>query len=325
MPISAFCVAKDTITGCFFLRKINAILVALQIEYICKIKKIDTIWITDIRLYHYLKYIKSGKRNITLIYDCMDDTLAFPKIAKNNHKVAYLSKDEQDLLKASHFIFASSETLLNRLKNITVFSSQQQYKVINNALDEAGQAYISLDDEHPFSMLYKKYKQEGFTILIYVGTIASWLDIQSIQKSLSVFTDIVYFFVGPIEIDLPCHQRVIHIKPVEHVYVKDIMCQADILIMPFIVNQLIESVDPVKMYEYISCHKPIIATAYNETFKFSRYAQLYHSPEEYCNYIDAHLKKLDQRVMVSQEEIKSFVRDNTWKNRVSIINEMLQG
>jgi teichuronic acid biosynthesis glycosyltransferase TuaH len=323
-PLVHYVLNKIPLPDLWFVKYINIFLVALQVYFICKINKIDTIWITDVRLYCYLKYIRFQKNNITLIYDCMDDTLAFPKIAKNKNKVTYLLNEEQELLKNCDIIFSSSETLLNSCNNKANFSVNQIRKVVNNALDEAGQKIIPLADDHILPFLYTKYHQQGYTILIYLGTIASWLDIQSIKKSLSLFSKIVYFFVGPAEIDLSFDQRVIHIKPVPHSHVKYIMSKADILVMPFIVNKLIEAVDPVKMYEYVSCNKPIIASAYYETLKFSNYANLYSSTDNYCALIEQILSFNNYPPPNSIEELTDFRSKNSWQQRVDSINETLQ-
>ena len=43
------------------------------------------------------------------------------------------------------------------------------------------------------------------------------------------------------------------------------------MIMPFKLNELVKSVDPVKLYEYINYNKPIISIFYQE---IKRYSQL---------------------------------------------------
>jgi hypothetical protein len=50
-----------------------------------------------------------------------------------------------------------------------------------------------------------------------------------------------------------------------HTRVKSIMAEADILFMPFQVTDLIQSVNPVKLYEYIYSNKASISVGYDET------------------------------------------------------------
>ena len=47
--------------------------------------------------------------------------------------------------------------------------------------------------------------------------------------------------------------------------------------MPFILNELIESVDPVKLYEYINFEKNIICIKYDEILRFKDFVYFYNT------------------------------------------------
>lgn len=49
----------------------------------------------------------------------------------------------------------------------------------------------------------------------------------------------------------------------------------DCLIMPFILNDIISDVDPVKLYEYISMGKNIISVKYREVKRFEKFVYFY--------------------------------------------------
>ena len=100
-----------------------------------------------------------------------------------------------------------------------------------------------------------------------------------------------------------------------------ILSSSDILIMPFVVNELIESVNPVKLYEYIYSGKPCLAPKYGESMQFKEYVNLYESHEECLSQIENIIKgDLKQK---PQEACREFVKHNTWSDRAKSIKECL--
>lgn len=93
------------------------------------------------------------------------------------------------------------------------------------------------------------------------------------------------------------------------------MEQASALVMPFIVNELIRSVNPVKMYEYIYMEKPIIAPHYGEMEKFLPYVNLYHSNEEFMSLVTQLCEGELQITTEKGKEMKAFAEKNTWESR----------
>jgi len=171
-----------------------------------------------------------------------------------------------------------------------------------------------------FINIIKKYNDAGYIIITYVGTISDWFDFDSVLESLNAHDKIIYFIIGPNEIDIPVNERIVYIEPIEHIYVKDVLNKSDILIMPFHMNRLVEAVDPVKIYEYISSARPIIAKAYPEMRKFKKYVNLYNTTEDYCQAIDNILKNIN---LNNVERSDVFIKENTWKNRVQSIIKCL--
>ena len=86
-----------------------------------------------------------------------------------------------------------------------------------------------------------------------------------IIKSLGYIPNIQYLLFGPAETKIPKHHGIIHCGPIEHQFVPSIMSMADTLVMPFKISELVRSVDPVKVYEYICSGKPALVVGYEET------------------------------------------------------------
>ena len=92
------------------------------------------------------------------------------------------------------------------------------------------------------------------------------------------------------------------------------------LIMPFVVNELVLSVNPVKLYEYIYSGKPIASVRYPETEKFSKYVTLYSSLQEFFHFIESEILL---SVSKNKYEMQKFATSNTWNFRCREIIKIL--
>ena len=92
--------------------------------------------------------------------------------------------------------------------------------------------------------------------------------------------------------------------------------------MPFQDNQIIESVDPVKLYEYINFNKDILSVEYDEIERFNSFVHFY---KTYENYI-AQLRELMQAksVKYTDADRKEFLEKNSWLERVREVNSLLE-
>ena len=90
------------------------------------------------------------------------------------------------------------------------------------------------------------------------------------------------------------------------------------------VTELVKSVNPVKLYEYIYSGVPVISVKYGETEKFSDYIYLYTTTEEFLGLIDL-VKQNKLKPKKPLGESVEFAKANTWQMRVKeIINTINQ-
>jgi hypothetical protein len=285
------------------IRIINIGIVKFLFKYIYAINKYQYIWITDLRLYPLIENIILN--NQRLIYDCMDDILEFKSLKKQYNE---LEDIEKKLFKSSDLILFSSKTLQNRkIEKYNI--SKNKFGLIYNALDKG---FKNNKLYHKYDFIFQQYKDNNYTIITYIGTVSDWFDFDLLKKSLKDFDNIVYFIIGPIEknIKILKHQRIKYFGAVEHSHIKSIVLKSDILIMPFKINKLIEAVDPVKMYEYITFGKVIISVQYDELIKFYKYLNLYNNYSEFKHILN-NVKDI-KRVNILDN---NFLELNTWESR----------
>lgn len=291
---------------------INNLFITIQLKNI--ISKSDYIWITAPNYYHFVrKYLKPTQ---IVIYDCMDDFLEFPTIKLNKKLLNIYKLNEQELLKRSNFVFTSSEYLKSKLENR--YSNIENLNIvgINNAISSTffEQNKILKEISYPV--------KNGKIDLMYIGTISHWFDFELILQSLEEFNQIRYILIGPTERSIPVHDRIIHLGTQNHEDLNSYMQNADALIMPFVVNNLIKSVNPVKLYEYIFTGKPIITCNYTEIRQFDQFVFNYNTNYEYFELVNRLLN--NDLIQKDIDLCHEFLKNNQWKNRVAKIIELVK-
>lgn len=244
-----------------------------------------------------------------VIYDCMDDHPAFIKSADKKQKII---RQEHALINRANLVLVSSENLIGKLKKRYGDVPEQKFHLIRNGYN--GEV-LELEN-----IAYKE-KNTCYTFS-YFGTISSWFNFDYILRSLNDFPDIKYELYGPVAgAKIPENERIHYNGTVEHEKMLEHACKADCLIMPFYINEIIESVDPVKLYEYINFNKNILVPYYKEIERFEPFVYFYNTYEEFKAQIQA--LKSTQEFKYSSFEREAFLKENSWNNRVRNIEKLL--
>ena len=98
----------------------------------------------------------------------------------------------------------------------------------------------------------------------------------------------------------------------------------DAPIMQFLVNDIILSVDPVKLYEYINLGKCVISVKYPEIERFEPFVYFYQSREEYIDLIER-LSKNGFIPKYTEKQRTQFLEENSWDARYKTIKSKVMG
>ncbi len=284
---------------------IRRIAISLHKKCFADIERFDIVWI-DYPIYY--RYIPKSYKGI-VIYDCMDNYQElFPDQKKEARE--YVSKMEQSLIDRSNIIFASSSKLKKKICNM---NHGKEVTLIRNG------CFFPKNIKPELSIIRQKY------VIGYVGSVSKWIDTAIITKSLKVRSYVIYRFIGPVYNYSGIHnERVQYTGTVEHSKLYDKVKDIDCLIMPFIINNITEYVDPVKFYEYVLWGKCIVASYYPELERFSDFVYFYHNTAEYLDLIDR-LCKEGFPAKYSEDKQKEFLLDNTWECRIKEIESVIRG
>lgn len=263
----------------------------------------DFIWITFPQLYDYIP----SNTHCKIIYDCMDKATGFDFEDGFKSKISEL---EKKLVEDASIVFVSSNYLFKKLEE--KYQCKHKLVLVRNAFDGK-----IIDDTVVMNKIQENFK------IGYAGTISQRIDFEKVKITLDKIKNIEYHFIGPYVLKNKLkHDRIEFHEAVAHDDLYKHLKNFDCLIVPFNLNELVKSMDPVKLYDYINYNKPIISVYYRELDYFSPFIYFYSNTEEL---IDLLKYMIENSFIIKYSDSKrsEFLKKNSWDIRVSEIIKCL--
>lgn len=287
-----------------FLKKINILIKRRCLSKLLKNQDIKYIYTTFPEQVDWIPDNYKGK----IIYDCMDDHIG---LTRNNDKKKEIKTKENKLINKADYIFISSKYLYDILNKRY---EQMQYKKCEIIRNGFGGEILETNNIHKKNMNIK---------IAYFGTISDWFDFNVIEKSLNDFNNIEYLLMGPLHngVKIPPNSRIKYLGTVEHSELFEKTSEAGAFIMPFLLDESIMAVDPVKLYEYINFDRNIICINYPEVSRFNNFVYFYKDYDEFKMCIKNICE--NTKTKYSMKERIDFLKENAWVNRGEKIRAIL--
>lgn len=253
----------------------------------------------------YYRYIPSSYRGV-VIYDCMD---CYEALYPDKRTVYKLIQEERRLIENGAAIVVTAQRLYQK---VAKFVPKEKIELIRNGtfITQVYQPQTRVERKN----IYK---------IGYFGTISDWFDYQLLINSCQRHSDVNYHLIGPVVKACPVESdRIVMEGVVPNAELASYTRDYDCLIMPFIVNDVVEWVDPVKLYEYIVLGKCIISVRYEEIERFEPYVYMYSDEEEYEKLL-AELIEKDFPAKYTREQQLKFLNENSWEQRFAQWDELL--
>lgn len=267
-------------------------------------KEFDVIILGYPLFYRYIPEDYQGK----IIYDCMDYHAALYPDPRSVNK---LLQQEELLLRRSDAVVVTAQKLYDHVVKKRI--EKEKIHLIRNGTFTTGAASIT----------YEKQSRELYKIG-YFGTIAEWFDYGLLMDSVQKHENLEYHLIGPVRKKCPEQNSYIIIEgTVKNSDLAEYTKDYDCLIMPFIVNDIVQWVDPVKLYEYIALGKCIVCVRYQEIERFEPYVYMYDDATEYEKVLE-NLIKQGFPPKYTAEQQQKFLEENSWNQRFKAWDDVLE-
>ena len=242
-----------------------------------------------------------------IIYDSLDHLGGFSNITP------YMLEPEAELIQKCDLVLTTSHLLYNEKARVNT-----NCILVPNATDFDHFNYLS-------GQLPDDLAAIGKPIIGYYGAIADWFDTQLLANLASARPNWNFILVGRVEnIDISALQQAHNVfllgeKP--YAFLPNYLQYFDVCLIPFKKIPLTEATNPVKLFEYLSAGKSVVATDLDELHYYQEYVRLASSTEEWLRAIEL---ALEDRSPALVEKRLRFARQNTWEERMLLIEDAIQ-
>ncbi|EPZ44678.1 glycosyltransferase [Alicyclobacillus acidoterrestris] len=247
-------------------------------------------------------------RPIATFYDCVDDHGAFGGLTRSD----VIESLEADMSYQSRAVFATADALVEKMALY-----HNDVHLVPNAVELDHFRTAASATPHP-ELSDIKGPRVGF-----IGGIGAWLDFDFLHQLATSRSDVQFVFIGPVEADVSKIRSLPNVhflgrKP--YTALPQFLAGFDACLYPFANSKLTESVNPVKVYEYLAADKEVIATPTRELNKFSQHVWLTPDATAAENALAAILSGEKRSTMAEREP---FLREQTWSARATQIESIL--
>lgn len=260
------------------------------------------------------------KRGFKVIYEYIDEidadisgTRNIPKNVIDKYNYAMENKDVYVIVSAKTL---EEDTIKHRGKeNMTFSSNGVDYAFFENFSDD-----YKLDDD------FNKILKLGKPIVCYYGALAKWFDYNLVKKiaKTNKYSIVLFGVKYDEEFDKHFsnyHNNIYFLGSRDYKVLKYYANKCDILTIPFLINDITQSTSPVKIFEYMALHKPIVVTDLAECRQYKS-VMIGHNHEEFIKLLDkAMTMKKDKKYI---ELLDKEARANDWYNKAEAIIDLIK-
>lgn len=235
----------------------------------------------------------------------------------------YLRKHGNDAevvaVQNAHLSIATSKQLQNDLtqlsgKKVEYLPNAADYDLFKTAFTEKPKKPEDIEKiPHP--------------IIGYTGNICHRIDYELIQTICRSHPDKNLVMVGPrnhyghtdIDLDAIPNLHFLGSKRLEQL--PPYLAHFDVLILPFLINQVTRSIYPLKINEYLASGKPVVATPFSKDIQsFKNWISL---EQDHQRFAAAIQKELEEDSPEKRNNRNKAASENTWENRAETFWKLL--
>ncbi len=261
------------------------------------------------------KYINAG---FGLIYEYIDHispeiagTKTLPKNISDKYDYAMSHKDVTVVVTAE---LLKQDVIDHRGTENLVFSSNG---VDYEFFQHMGQDYV-------FEPEFQAILDRGKPIVCYYGALAKWFDYELVKKIAETGKySVVLFGVKydeSFDENLSGEENIYFLGPRDYKVLKYYAAKADVLTIPFLINDITRSTSPVKIFEYMALHKPIVTTDMNECRKYES-VLIGHDHEEFIALLDKAMELREDPDYIAL--LDKEARENDWSMKAKAITDVI--
>lgn len=220
-------------------------------------------------------------------------------------------------------------------KNVYIITTADELaKDVKEKRGEENLAVSSNGVDYEFFQHFEDYKIEDDILQIfnngkinvcYYGALAKWFDYELIKKIAKTQKyNIILFGIKYDEAfdeNINSEENIYFVGPRDYKVLKYYAEKCDILTIPFILNDITKSTSPVKIFEYMALHKPIVTTDMQECRKYKS-VLIGKNHEDFIKCLEKAYKIRNDKEYIKL--LDKEAKENDWKEKAEVIINLIR-
>jgi teichuronic acid biosynthesis glycosyltransferase TuaH len=261
---------------------------------------------------HFARHMTDQMGEKGLVYDITDDWISFGQSEALRQRITQL---DADLCRLADCTIVCSQRLFDLKKSIA-----RRLELVPNGVDASHYAPVgSTEPPHTIARNWKK------PVLGYTGSIhPDRVDVDLIAKLAEEFSDGTIALVGPDMLPGPLRERlqaypnIVLSGPLPYAQIPDAMRAFDVCITPHRETDFTQSLNPIKLWEYLAGGKPIVST---DVAGFRDFPELVKIASGAPAFVKACREALQGDDL--QEKRQAVALGNSWETRLGQVETIL--
>ncbi len=284
---------------------INNILIFIQIWAVMSALRINRriIWLENNRAADFVRYFRSK----LIVYQVSDLYIDDSFVTNRN---SLIRRDSLATKKSDIIICVSKELYEWKIK-----SNPRTYYIPHGVDFDLFQQALASGERPAF------LPETGKPVAGYYGTLTDSNDIETLQLCAEKLTDCIFVLAGTITVgdysglkNLP---NVIFPGRIEYAEIPKLCASFDVCLLPWKMCSWIEHCNPLKLFEYMACGKPVVSVPIKEVVaNYSDIISIAGNSTEFCRAISRELKHDTEKRRMKRIKI---AEQNSWENHIQQI------
>lgn len=245
------------------------------------------------------------------VYQCMDE------ISEVNYTAKHGVRLERELVKHADLVICTSRALTRKYSGVG-----RRVEYLPNAVDFE-LFKTAFTEQLPMPALLEKFA--GSRIIGFTGSVDYRTDFGLVRRAAEKFPGVIFLFIGPVitvehkryELEKLPNVVFSSARPISEL--PAFLQHMDVLIIPYKKNALTNAIYPLKINEYLSAGKPVVATAFSEDISF--FSDLIYLADTDEHFLEAIGKALEENDETLRHRRFERAASNSWKHRADQLRQ----
>lgn len=271
---------------------------------------------------------KNGFDEVDLLYFDNPTHMFWLNKIQSKRSIFRVADNNTDFVKNTKAL-EKLEIELIKTVDLVVYSAENLKEYVNNKgpkrmLHVPNGVYFN-HFTNTINQLPEEYKKIPKPIALYVGAMDFWFDFDLLNMAAEYLPNVSFVLIGPekkARLKLKKLANIHILGRRDYSQLPNYIKNADLGLIPFNVQEypnLVNSINPLKLYEYMACGLPVISMEWDELIHLKSPAKLCKTGEEFIAAIQNELtQKNDSQTFIQ------YSHNQDWSKRVELILSNLQ-